>query len=212
MNTFTEKFKNYYHKNKNSTNTTKHYAHLLGEQKNDNIPPLLSNGTVLTDDQEKATLLNDHFAQQSTLNIPDDRLPPPITTVPVTTLEQITTNEHEVLQILNSLDPNKSTGPDGIPVKFLKMTALLIAKPLSELFMKSLSLGIYPEEFKKANIKPIFKNKGSASDPTCYRPISLLSAVSKVFEKIVHKNLLKHITDHALLTEKTKRLSKEPRH
>ena len=177
---------------------------ITGRTQNHDIPPLLEDGSVLTDDQEKATLLNDYFARQSTLDIPDARLPPPNTadTSPATTLEQITTNEHEVLQILNSLNPNKSTGPDGLPVKFLKLTALLIAKPLSQLFNKSLSQGIYPEELKKANIKPIFKNKGSPSDPTCYRPISILSAVSKVFEKIVYKNLYRHITDNALLTEK----------
>ena len=55
---------------------------------------------------------------------------------------------------------------------------------------------------KKANVKPIFKNKGSASDPTGYRPISILSALSKIFEKIVFKNIYDHITHHALLTEK----------
>ena len=67
-----------------------------------------------------------------------------------------------------------------------------------------MSQRIYPNEFKKANVKLIFKNKGSPSDPICYRSISILSAISKVFEKIVYKNIYQHITDHSLLTEKTK--------
>ena len=61
---------------------------------------------------------------------------------------------------------------------------------------------MYPNDFKKANVKPIFKNKGSPSDPTGYRPISILSALSKIFEKIVYKNIYDHINNHALLTEK----------
>ena len=71
--------------------------------KNDIIPPLLGpDGDVLTDDQDKATLLVDHFALQSTLNIPDSHALPNIeSTTPPPKLEQITTNEQEVLQILN---------------------------------------------------------------------------------------------------------------
>ena len=82
---------------------------------------------------------------------------------------------------LNSLDANKSTGPDGIPVILLKLIALLIAKPLSQLFKKSLLEGRFPSTFKEANIKPIYKNKGAPSDHTCYRPISILSALSEGF-------------------------------
>ena len=82
------------------------------------------------------------------------------------------------------------------------MTALLIAEPLSKLFNKSLACSIYPEAFKEANVRPIFKNKGSPSDSSCYRPISLLSPISKVFEKIVYKRLYLHFSENALLTEK----------
>ena len=159
---------------------------MTGRCRDDAIPPLQdTDGHTTTDDFEKATLLNDHFAAQSTLHIPAHHKPPPSSPdrQPVPTLENITTDELEVLSILNSLDQNKSTGPDNLPIKLLKLTALLIAKPLSQLFNKSLAVGAYPKKFKEANVKPIFKNKGSPSDPSCYRPISVLSALSKVFEK-----------------------------
>ena len=120
----------------------------------------------------------------------------------VSTLDNITTDEHEVLAILNSFDSHKSTGPDDLPIKFLKLTALLIAKALSHLFNKSLATGTYPNQFKEANVRPIFKNKGSPSDSICYRPISVLSALSKVFEKIVLKNIYSHITHHSLQTDR----------
>ena len=156
---------------------------ITGTARNNAIPPLQApDGNIVTDDEDKAAILIDHFATQSTLHIPDTHVPPPGNTnaPPAPTLNQIKTNEQEVLRILNSLDANKSTGPDGIPVKFLKLTAIIIANPLAQLFNKSLSLGIYPDDFKTAIVKPIFKKKGSPSDPTSYRPISILSALSKV--------------------------------
>ena len=193
--------------------TQKHNPHqyhqtlrtLTGKQRSDSIPPLqTTDGNVVNNDLEKASLLNKHFAEQSTLNITqihetqlnNSNMP----TVP--TIEGITTSENEVLNILNSLDQNKSTGPDGIPVKLLKLTALLIADPLAQLFNKSLAEGRFPEKFKEADVKPIFKHKGSPTDISCYRPISILSALSKIFEKIVHRNIYKHITEHKLLSDK----------
>ena len=178
---------------------------ITGRARDDTIPPLLGpNGDVVTDDLGKATILVDHFATQSTLHVPATFAPPPanVNEPLVPTLERVTTSEQEVLRILNSLDINKSTGPDGLSAKFIKLTAILIAKPLSQLFNKSLSHGIYPNKFKEANVKPIFKKKGSPSDPTCYRPISILSVLSKAFERIVHHHIYDHISDHALLSDK----------
>ena len=171
---------------------------MIGRQRDDTIPPLQTiNGDIITDDSEKATLLNNHFTAQSTLNILPAHNPLTNNTnniVPVPSLENIIISEQEVLRTLNSLDSNKSTGPDGIPVKLLKLTALLISEPLAKLYNKSLASGKFPSKFKEANVKPIFKKKGMPSDFTCYRPISILSALSKVFEKIVYKHVYNHLT------------------
>ena len=179
---------------------------ITGRKRDDTIPPLqVDNGDIITDDIEKATLLNNHFTAQSTLNIPPTQSPPTNdanNAAPVPTLENITITEQEVLRTLNSLDPNKSTGPDGIPVKLLKLIALLISEPLAKLFNKSLAVGIFPDKFKEADVKPILKNKGLPSDYSCYRPISILSALSKVFEKIVYKHVYNHFTEHSLLSDK----------
>ena len=179
---------------------------ITGRTRDDTIPPLeTANGDILIDDFEKATLLNNYFASQSTVDTTDTHTLPlkRITNAtPVPTLSRIMTSEREVLQMLNSLDSNKSTGPDEIPVKLIKLTALLIAEPLSKLFNKSLTLGVYPSQFKEANVRPIFKNKGSPSDYTCYRPISVLSSLSKVFERIVYKHIYAHISEYSLLTDR----------
>ena len=107
-----------------------------------------------------------------------------------------------MLNILNSLDPNKSSGPDKIPIKLLKMCALLIANPLSKLFNKSLESGKFPAVWKKACVTPIYKNKGSSSDPTNYRPISLLPNLSKILEKLVFNQIYQHLMENNLITEK----------
>ena len=178
---------------------------LIGRSRSDTIPPIQTeDGDIIIDDDEKATLFNNYFATQSTLVIPDDYEPPTSTskTSLVPELESICTTEQEVLRILNSLDPNKSTGPDGLPVKLLKLIAILISEPLAKLFNKSLATGKFPEKFKEALVKPVFKNKGSPSNYSSYRPISILSAISKVFEKIVYKKVYNHLTENSLLSDK----------
>ena len=84
----------------------------------------------------------------------------------------------------------------------LQLVAIIIAEPLTKLFNKSLQSGIYPTSWKHANIKPIFKNKGSPSDPTNYRPISLLPCLSKVFEKIIFQHIYTHLNTNNLLTDR----------
>ena len=117
-------------------------------------------------------------------------------------LTTLSVSETQVLRLLNSIDANKSTGPDKIPSKILKMTAILIAKPLTIIFNKSLSVGIFPNLWKTAVVTPIFKNKGSASDFRQYRPISLLSCASKILEKLVFSAIYGHLQTHNLLYDK----------
>ena len=87
-----------------------------------------------------------------------------------------------VLTSLKQLDINKATGSDGIPVRLLKEIANQIAPSLTMLFNKSLRLGIFPKEWKLANILPIFK-KGKRDFVENYRPISLLPVISQVLER-----------------------------
>ena len=176
---------------------------ITGRTRRETIPPLLTgDGRILTTDEDIATVFNDHFASQSHLAVPPNHTPTTHNRGPVPTLNEITTTPQEVLKILNSLDPNKSCGPDQLPAKIIKLSAIIIAEPLSELFNNSFRLGIFPEMWKEANIHPIFKKKGSQSDPTNYRPISLLSILSKVMEKIVFRNIYDHLLEHQLLSDR----------
>ena len=87
----------------------------------------------------------------------------------------------------------KQPDPDGIPARLLKVTAPIIAPSLCKLFNKSLRLGTVPEERKLANVVPVHK-KGYKGLTENYRPISLLSIVSKVLERRVLVSIKYHLS------------------
>ena len=80
-------------------------------------------------------------------------------------------------------------------------TATSISLPLSVLFNESLRVGETPDDWRKANITPIFK-KGSRNDPANYRPVSLTSQVCKVLESIVKEHMFDYLKSQNLLSEK----------
>ena len=110
------------------------------------------------------------------------------------------TNPSEVFKLINKLKNKKSSGFDELSARFLKLCAPYISTPLANIFNASISNGIYPDLLKTARVTPIFK-KGSKSDPGNYRPISVLSQVNKVFEKILHKRLYKYLSKFKILYE-----------
>ena len=86
--------------------------------------------------------------------------------------------------MLKNVEVTKAAGIDQISGKFLKDGARILAKPISELCNLSMTLGSFLDACKIAKVKPLFK-KGSKTDPSNYRPISLLPLLSKVFERVV---------------------------
>ena len=85
---------------------------------------------------------------------------------------------------MTSWDVTKSTGPDGLSVRFLKEISNEVAVPLMRLFNKSLSSGVVPSDWKKSHITPVHKG-GPEDDPTNCRPIAVVSDVAKILEKVV---------------------------
>jgi len=106
-----------------------------------------------------------------------------------------------ISKLLCDLDKNKAPGPDGIQPRILKQLHFAIAPTLQVIFEKSYREGSVPEDWKKANICPIFK-KGAKSDPTNYRPVSLTCIASKMFEHIVTSNIMSHLDNHEILYKK----------
>ena len=104
-----------------------------------------------------------------------------------------------VLNKLKNLKSSKSAGPDGLHPRVLREAAAQLCVPLTILFKRSLDEGLLPEDWKRANVIPIFK-KGEISDPGNYRPISLTSAVCKVLESIIRESIIEHMTCNSLLS------------
>ncbi|GAB0209556.1 mitochondrial enolase superfamily member 1 [Grus japonensis] len=104
--------------------------------------------------------------------------------------------EELVCELLQELDPYKSMGPDNIHLRVLRELADVIARLLSVIFEKLWKSGDIPEDWKKANVTPIYK-KGLKEDPGNYRPISLTSVPGKVMERILLGAItsqMKHVT------------------
>jgi len=83
-----------------------------------------------------------------------------------------------------NLDSAKAVGHDGIPIRFVKRVSEYIYRPLSFLYNTSIVYGTFPYEMKIAKVMPLFKG-GKRELVSNYRPISLLSTFSKIFEKLV---------------------------
>ena len=90
----------------------------------------------------------------------------------------------EVESLIASLNKNKATGPNSIPTSILQLLKSDLSIPLSKIYNLSLVSGTYPEILKISKTVPIFK-KGSHHLISNYRPISLLSNLNKILEKLM---------------------------
>ena len=103
-----------------------------------------------------------------------------------------------VLQLLQELDPHKASGPDGIPSKFLKETSVSIAPSLTLIYQASLHQGELPSDWKMAYVTPVYK-KGSRTNPSNYRPISLTCICCKLLEHIIYSAISSHANVHNIM-------------
>ena len=93
-----------------------------------------------------------------------------------------------------------SHGYDEISTKILKVSAPFISSLLNYICNKSILSGTFPTRLKYSIVKPMYK-KGDRNDVTNYRPISLLTSFSKVFEKMIYGILLQHVTINNISVE-----------
>ena len=102
-------------------------------------------------------------------------------------------------QILN-LNPVKSTGLDDIPARFIRDGAPVLKIPITYIVNLSITTATVPDDMKVARVKPLYK-KNSSLEAGNYRPVSILSVVSKILEKSVYTQLVHFLDENNILFE-----------
>eukprot|EP00732_Lithocolla_globosa_P000417 Lithocolla_globosa_v1_NODE_127_length_6020_cov_51.448114.p1 type:complete len:867 gc:universal NODE_127_length_6020_cov_51.448114:3658-1058(-) len=162
-----------------------------------------NNGNIFTADtnKDKAEMLNALFVEKATVKDEGVEVPE----VPKCTIHSVSKVKFRVrtiLRLLKQMKVKQATGPDNIPARVLKECAEVLAPILARLFQLSFDSGVFPSLWKIAHVVPVYKHKGESSDPSMYRPISLLSIVGKTMEKVINSTLRKHLFGFKLISHK----------
>ena len=107
----------------------------------------------------------------------------------------------EVRDIIKNLKNKSTKDCYGLSTMLLKIVGNLIVYPLTKLINMSITSGHFPDMLKTALVIPIYKNKGDRSDMGSYRPISLLPAISKVYERCMAVQILEYFESNNLFTD-----------
>jgi hypothetical protein len=163
-----------------------------------NISSLRENGILRTDSKDKANILNHQF--HSVFTEEGSGTLPPLGTGQFPKMNDIYVNPNGVRSYLGKLNPNKASGPDTINARMLKECCNELGDILTAIFNKSIKTGQVPDDWRKANVAPIFK-KGEKYDPSNYRPVSLTCISCKVLEHILVSNIMKHLQTNNILVD-----------
>ena len=188
----------------NIKRTWKLIGSLIDRRKNNSripIKKILYNNRLYSDKQSICNQLNNYFV--SVGESLADKLPAsdidPLVYIKRSFLNSFVFRgicECEVYDKIINLKVEKST--IGIPRKCLKLAANHIYEALTIVFNNSLQLGIFPDIFKISKVTPVDKG-GNDLDPSNYRPISTLSALTQIFEKLICEHLVNYLERRSIL-------------
>ena len=161
-----------------------------------------------TDSFEIAESFNDHFSSiASKLRAKLSSPPSPSNLKSKSNFSKISssffftpTTTYEVKKIISGIKPKNSCGVDEFPTKLLQYLPFSTLEFLAHMSNQSLSTGKYFSFFRVAKVTPVYKH-GNAQMVSNYRPISVLSAFSKILEKIVHKRILPFLNQNNILSK-----------
>ena len=166
------------------------------------VPPLTTKDTLAYTDIEKSNILAKNF---KTAHLLTTKISSPHDLLVKKSIEKIKketilkrssacyhSNPNYVEKLIKSTKPNKAPGEDRISNLLLKRLPKISHKILSTIFNSCLDLSYFPSKWKKAKITAILKPGKRSDEPSSYRPISLLSSVGKLFEKLI----LECLNDH----------------
>ena len=218
-------FNKYFSDNvKNLRETWKGIKNIIQMKNNTGSLPtcIFDNGSSITDPIEIANTFNTYFSSigevlQSKIHSTHLSFTRYLKNPNIHSLFISPTDTNEISNLISNLKNKKASGPNSVPTSVLKHLNSEISVVLSNLFNLSFSTGVFPDILKTSSVLPLFK-KGSKLSCGNYRPISLLSNISKLLEKLMYSRLYsflniynciselqfgfraKHSTSHALIS------------
>ena len=183
-------------------NPKEFYSYLKTKTANkESVGPLKTEaGDIVTDDATMAGMLNSFFSSVFTDEDLED-LPKPETLYHGDSpLLDVDISPEKVGKKLNAMRINAAPGPDKLAPRLVRANGVteLLSAPLAMIYRKSLDEGVVPDDWRTANVTPIFK-KGSKASVGNYRPVSLTSVLCKVMEGILKDALMKHLMQSSIL-------------
>lgn len=154
-------------------------------------------GNLIDDPKTIADVFLSHFSLPANA---DERTYTSVNTTMNSSMFMTPVNKFELFRVIMGLPNTFSSGIDEIPVYVLKRIAMLIVEPLTAVINQCIEEGVFPADLKKAKLVPVFKG-GKQTKVANYRPISLLSSVSKVFEKVIYERIIGFVDKNSILAE-----------
>ena len=202
-------YQNYFTINSNNLrNTWRGIKTIIHLDKNSKFHPssININNEISNDPKEIANEFNCYFSNiarklQSSIHYQDQNFNDYLQNPSEKNFFITPTNKYEILDMINNNINNKACGPNSIPNKILHIIKPIIAEPLSDIINLSFTTGIYIDKLEIAKVIPIYKEKDDKLLCKNFRPISLLSNINKIFEKIMHKRLYGFLEDQKCIYE-----------
>ena len=164
----------------------------------------LNNGQIVTGDKNIANAFNNYFVNIT--NIMIDEIDPPsdsqqihdyLINQPRTSFSFNTITSEELIKAAKDIKSKNSSGHDELTTKLVKYVIQDIKDPLTTIYNQCITQGVFPNLLKLAKVLPIYK-KGDSHSLGNYRPISLLPAISKIFEKLIYNEIVYYFISNEL--------------
>ena len=163
------------------------------------IPTLAYNNDIAHTDDGKCDMLNEYICTETYLDDSNANVSP-FDQRTDSKLDNVVITEQEITEIIKLLDPKKASGKDDTSYILLQNVFTELSVPHHLLFNESVARGKFPKQWKHAHVLPIFK-KGDKLSPTYHRPISLLSCIGKLFERVMCKYIYNHLHSNSLFCD-----------
>ncbi len=167
------------------------------------IPPLRHEDQLVTDGKEKLNILAKHFSSNPNNITKDVHVPTSFhehtCEGACTHFDSVKVRIDDVKHAIKTLNSNKPSGLDNIPMKFFKYCIEEISPVLAIVIQAMMKEGYFPDQLKVAKIIPLYKQKGEKTLVNNYRPISILSSCAKIIEKIMYFQLNRYLEANKII-------------